>query len=112
MIRVEILRDSKGNIYKFNIKGHAGFDEYGKDIICAAVSAISQTAVLGIEALKTVKIKKKIESGDLQIDIIDKGLPEDDIQLKAILETMVLGLKDIEADYPEYVRVMDRRCKK
>ncbi|MDP9750591.1 uncharacterized protein YsxB (DUF464 family) [Thermoanaerobacter pentosaceus] len=106
------MRDSRGDIYKFNINGHAGFDEYGKDIICAAVSAISQTAVLGIEALKTVKIKKEIESGKLQVEIVDKGMPEDDLRLKAILETMVLGLKDIETDYPEYVRVMDRRCKK
>lgn len=29
------------------IKGHAGYDEYGKDIVCAAISTIFQLSVLG-----------------------------------------------------------------
>ncbi|AIS52106.1 putative ribosomal protein [Thermoanaerobacter kivui] len=110
MIQVEIFRDSKGDICRFSIVGHAGYDEYGKDIVCSAVSAISQTAILGLEALKTVKIKKKIKSGDLWVEIIEKGFLEDNIRLKAILDTMVLGLKDIEKDYGKYLKVVDRRC--
>jgi uncharacterized protein YsxB (DUF464 family) len=30
------------------IKGHADYDEYGKDIICASVSTILQVAQLGL----------------------------------------------------------------
>lgn len=30
------------------IKGHANYDEYGKDIICASVSTILQVAQLGL----------------------------------------------------------------
>ncbi len=31
-----------------SIKGHADYDEYGKDIICASVSTILQVAQLGL----------------------------------------------------------------
>lgn len=30
------------------ISGHAGYDAHGKDIVCASVSAILQTAQLGL----------------------------------------------------------------
>ncbi len=31
-----------------SIEGHADYDEYGKDIICASVSTILQVAQLGL----------------------------------------------------------------
>lgn len=110
MIYVEILRDSHMNICKFSINGHAGFDDYGKDIICAAVSAISQTAILGLNSLSTVKFKKQISNGNMSVEVVKSGLNDDYIKLKAILDTMVLGLKDIAKDYPNNVKVVDRRC--
>lgn len=35
-----------------SISGHAGYDESGKDVVCAAASAIFQTAILGLQALE------------------------------------------------------------
>ena len=32
----------------FRAKGHSGYAESGSDIVCAAVSAITQTACLGL----------------------------------------------------------------
>lgn len=110
MIYVEIFRDSHGDICKFSINGHAGFDDYGKDIVCAAVSAISQTAILGLNSLSTVKYKKQIGKGSINIKIEKNGLNDECIKLRAILDTMVLGLKDIAKDYPNNVNVVDRRC--
>ena len=45
MIKINVVRDNKNNIQKFTVKGHAGFSEYGSDIVCAAISAIACTAV-------------------------------------------------------------------
>ena len=33
------------------VEGHAMYDAHGRDIVCAGVSAILQTAVLGLEAI-------------------------------------------------------------
>ena len=50
MIKVKIQKE--GNIIKkINITGHANYAEYGKDIVCAAVSATVLTTVNGIIAL-------------------------------------------------------------
>ena len=50
MIRVKIKK--KGSYYeKISILGHAMYDEYGKDIVCSAVSSIVTTTVNGILSL-------------------------------------------------------------
>ena len=47
MITVTVTRDTKG-LSGFTISGHAGYDEAGSDIVCAAVSAVSETTLLGL----------------------------------------------------------------
>lgn len=49
MIKVYISQ-KEGDI-SIDVVGHAEYDEYGKDIVCAGVSAIVQTAILGLEAI-------------------------------------------------------------
>ena len=45
MIEVKVYNNG------FTITGHAGYDVMGKDIVCAAVSALSQTCVISLEIL-------------------------------------------------------------
>ena len=40
MIQVNILRDRNEVVRGIDINGHAGYAEYGQDVICAAVSAL------------------------------------------------------------------------
>jgi len=35
----------------FNVKGHAQYEGYGKDIVCASVSTIVQLAQMGLRVL-------------------------------------------------------------
>ncbi|HHV74041.1 MAG TPA: ribosomal-processing cysteine protease Prp [Thermoanaerobacterium sp.] len=109
MIKVSIYRNDD-KVKKFEIKGHAGYDVYDRDIVCAGVTAVAQTAVLGLEAIDTVSIKKKVKDGYMYVEIENYGAGEDVIKSCAIVDAMVLGLKDIERDYPAYVKVFDRRC--
>ena len=53
MIKIEIFRTSVGRISGYTIHGHHG--DYGTDIVCAGVSALGQTALLGIEGICIVK---------------------------------------------------------
>ena len=45
MVRIEILRDQDNNIKGYTIKGHANWDESGKDIVCSAISALGYTGI-------------------------------------------------------------------
>ncbi|MCS6903306.1 MAG: ribosomal-processing cysteine protease Prp [Candidatus Bipolaricaulota bacterium] len=105
MTSVEILRDSDRKIFAFRSRGHTGYAEEGKDIVCAGVSTLLQTAVLGLEEYLKLDPKVEQEKGFLQCHL------ERDIflnrEIDAVLETMVLGLKALEREYPEHLRVTE-----
>ena len=48
MVSIGIQRNSDGQVVGCHMSGHAGYDEHGFDIVCAAVSALSATAMLGL----------------------------------------------------------------
>ena len=56
MIKVNYVV-SNNLIKSVSIKGHAFYDTYGKDIVCAAVSSIVTTTINDILALTEDKIK-------------------------------------------------------
>ena len=47
MIKIEVTRKN-GNVKQVCFKGHALYDEYGKDIVCSAVSSIVITTINAI----------------------------------------------------------------
>lgn len=49
MIRITVARE--GDTHTLTITGHAGAAPKGQDIVCAWVSAVYQTALLGLEAV-------------------------------------------------------------
>src|SRR5690606_37407275 len=48
VIRVEDRRDANGAVTAFTVRGHADYAEHGRDLVCAAVSVLTQTAVMGL----------------------------------------------------------------
>jgi len=105
MVKVEFFRSS-GKIISFKIKGHAIPKEVQVDVdlICTAISAISQTTVIGIEEVLKIKVKYDIEDGFLNLNLEDVTL-EDIERCQVLLETMILGLKSIEITYSDYIKV-------
>lgn len=49
MIRISVNLD-KGEAH-IDMTGHADYAEEGKDIVCAGVSAIIQTAIMGLQVM-------------------------------------------------------------
>ena len=88
----------KGN--HIDIKGHALFDKYGKDIVCAAVSSIVITTVNGILSIDEGSIKCTDSSGYVSIDII-----KDDSVVNALISNMINLLKELEGQYKKNIQV-------
>ncbi len=105
MTSVEILRDTDKKIFGFRSRGHAGYAEAGQDIVCAGVSTLLQTAVLGLEEYLKLDPKVEQEQGWLHCQL------ERDIflnrEIDAVLETMVLGLKALARQYPQHLQVAE-----
>lgn len=49
MISIVIWKDQEGSIQGLTVEGHSGYEEEGKDIVCASVSTLFQTAVNALE---------------------------------------------------------------
>ena len=82
------------------ISGHAGYDEFGKDIVCASVSSVIMTTVNSIMNIDNSSISY-MDDGN---KIIIKKLNDNDIVDK-LLNTMILILKDLEEQYKENIKV-------
>ena len=59
MIEVQFFGDKEKFLMGFQITGHALSAPFGKDIICAGISALAQGIVIGLEEVLAVKIEKK-----------------------------------------------------
>ena len=99
MIRVRIVREND-YIKQITLKGHADYEVYGKDIVCAAVSATYLCSVNGILSIDQDSIKVT-STGDIQI--IDV-LKEDDT-IEKLLCNMEQCLKSLEQQYPNNINV-------
>jgi uncharacterized protein len=106
MIKAYIVRDSSKFVWEFSIKGHAGYGEHGSDIVCAAVSAIAYTALGALEEMTGVKNYTE-KDGLLKCSIPLNISDTDKRTAEIILNSMVIGLKQIEYSYGKYVSVLD-----
>lgn len=104
MITIKVDYDSQGMITGYKVEGHAGLAEAGKDILCAAVSVLTQTPILGLERHLKSKPRYKVEDATLQVQL-DRA----DETTQAILMTMVYGLQDLAEKYPKIVRIENER---
>ena len=68
MIKVNV-KYNNNKVYELVIKGHAGYDVHGKDIVCAAVSSMAITTINNIIALDD-SIDYEENSGLLKIRVL------------------------------------------
>lgn len=94
MIRVKVKPD------KITIKGHAEYEEYGRDIVCSSVSSIVTTTVNAILIFGKKTIDYKVSEGLVTIDII-----ENDDTTKKLLDNMLNLLEELSSDYPKNIKV-------
>jgi uncharacterized protein YsxB (DUF464 family) len=107
MVSVNIKRDTSNYILGFSCKGHANYAEKGADVICAGISALTMTAVLSLQQLTklSLQIKQNPVKGLLECNW--ENTPTEMDHANLIVEVMIIGLKDIAAQYPEYLKVSE-----
>ena len=99
MIRINIIK--KDNVIEsITFKGHANYDDYGQDIVCAAVSATYLCTVNGILNLNKDSIDV-ISNKDLQKIIV---LKKDNVTI-SLLENMINCLESLKEQYPKNINL-------
>jgi uncharacterized protein YsxB (DUF464 family) len=90
----------KNEFVSMEVTGHAGYDEYGKDIVCAAVSAITGGALNAIDIMETNSCELIDEENRTYVKVLNNSE-----KLQAILETVYHQLNTIAVSYGDYLRV-------
>ena len=107
MIRVVFNRDEAGMIQSFSMSGHAEFDGYGKDLVCAGASAVAFGAVNSL--FENGKIEPIIDQGKdggyLAVEIPHLEDEMTRFRVQVILETLRTSLETIENDYKQYIKI-------
>lgn len=100
MIRANFTR-TEGKLTAFSLSGHAGYDEFGRDIACASVtSAVQLTANAITEVLK---VHADVQVLDNQINM---KLPKN-CQQEAFpfMEALLLHLEILAEDFEGTIKV-------
>lgn len=104
MIKISVYQDERGRVNGFCCMGHAGYAESGQDIICAAVSALTMTAVNSVESFTgdTFSYDEDEKAGRMDFQIVSPMSEASELFLKS----MLLGLSMIEESYGrKYIRI-------
>lgn len=105
MITITVKNNSRGDTREFIIQGHAFAAEPGQDIVCAAVSVLSQTTILALNSLANIDIEYKIKDGYLQCKLPKDLSKEELYKATLLIDTMLLGLNNIQESYSEYIEI-------
>lgn len=98
MIKVNVKKQNN-KVYEIVIKGHAGYEKKGKDIVCAAVSSMAITTINGIIALDE-SIDYEENSGLLKIRVI-----KDTEVNNKLLDNLVRMLTELNVQYPKNIEI-------
>ena len=99
MITVTFHKTRTGEYKDFVCSGHAGFDEYGKDIVCASVSVLVINTINSLEELAREKIV--VDSDEKSGRIYCRFEAPLQEKSKVLVDSLVLGISQIAGQYGE-----------
>ena len=102
MIKIQINK-TNNKYSSLLVSGHSNYDEHGKDIVCAGVSAVVTGGLNALIIENKNKISYRVNDGYVNVDVLDI----DDDKLQIIMDVIVVQLKTIEESYKKYVKISE-----
>jgi len=103
MIKLVVFKDAE-SFKGFTCEGHAGFDEYGQDIVCAGVSAL---VINAINSIDTFTMDEFLDETDEETGLISFEFVNRPTEASSLLiSSMILGIESIaESVGSDYVQI-------
>lgn len=110
MIKITIVKLNQ-KILTIEATGHSGYAEAGSDIVCCAVSTITQNLANSIKTVLKINAKVVI---DETIPHFSLTLPNNlsEAQMKdaqILMQSAVLGLKDAKDSFSKFISIKETR---
>ena len=106
MIDVTLYKNSSDNYQGFMLNGHAGAADYGKNIVCAAVSVLVINTVNSLETFtaEPFSLENDSSGGYLKLEFEHNELSK---EAGILMDSMVLGLQGIrDHGNKKYIRII------
>ena len=105
---VAFFRRPDGALMGYRSEGHTGYAEAGEDIVCAAVSALTQSTLNGLKNVLKAPVMFDIDDAAaiLEARLTPEASEAQVRQAQLLLETLLQGLQAIERSYPRNVRII------
>lgn len=109
MIQASFLRDRgpTGRLLEFEITGHSGLAPKGEDLLCAAVSALAQGTLVGLESVIGIEARVEIKDGFINCRLPDTLTEGESSKASVLLETLFHSLRSLEQDYSSQIAVVE-----
>lgn len=110
MITVNFNR-LNNKLVSFHVDGHAEYYDPKEDtviyddVVCGCVSNLAQVTILGMLEVLKLNPSYVAEEGNIRLDLNSLSI-EDIDKAQVLLETMLLGLKNLEISYGKYIKVI------
>ncbi len=98
MISVNVTFIGK-EVKSLTVSGHANYDKYGKDIVCAGVSAVVTGGINALEE-QVNNIEIINEDNKLGVKVINSNE-----YIQIVLNTILIQLETIEKSYKKYIKI-------
>ena len=105
---VAFFRRSDGTLTGYRAQGHTGYAGAGSDIVCAAVSALTQSTLNGMKNVLKAPVIFDIDDSNalLEARLAPEATEAQLERAQLLLQTLLEGLQAIERSYPRNVRII------
>lgn len=104
---IVIFKSDGGMLCGLAARGHSGFSAKGSDIVCAAVSALTQGAVAGMKALNLPIISGvNAKKAFLRLRVRRSATQQEARDAHILLTAAAAAISEIAADHPQHVKVI------
>ena len=93
MIKIKYTKDS------LELTGHAGYADYGKDIVCASVSTLVVCSINNMKSIDKDSVDYKDNGNKITIKVFNNDYSE------IIFENLIQMLEELAKDYPKNIKI-------
>ena len=102
MTNITVYKSNDLNI-GFKVFGHSGYEESGKDIVCAGISALTINFINSVEEFMDDRFVVTTNEEDGMIDFKFESEPSKESQV--LIDSLVFGLENLEQDYKDFISI-------
>lgn len=104
MIKITVKKENS-HISEISVVGHAGYAEHGQDIVCAGVSAVLNTVLVGLTEVLKLDISYYATDGDAKIELPSNLTEQQQHDASILTNATLCSFKQIAEEYKQFVKL-------